>query len=263
MGVAKSLGMDIDFHIQRVNRSYLDSSAYKVFIDTWEPSYSVEPEHILEQFVNQFDLVITKYEGLHKRYPGKCIFKRGLEVHCRTDLRGYDVSKKEASVSFLTGRTAGYPMPGYDQRVMLWRHRFDIRFHTRFWTGYRNMPGALADPHDQYPLPNDNRDVIYQSMFNICIENSMERNYITEKIKDCFITMTLPIYIGCPNISDYFNLDGIIIAKDWRHILDICNNLSENDYYSRMDAMVDNFKMVSADPYELIGREIALRTGKA
>lgn len=46
--------------------------------------------------------------------------------------------------------------------------------------------------------------------YSIAIENSSVENYFTEKILDCFLTGTIPIYKGCPNIDEFFNPKGII-----------------------------------------------------
>ena len=47
-------------------------------------------------------------------------------------------------------------------------------------------------------------------MFSIAIENSRNGCYFTEKILDCFTTRTVPIYWGCPDIGDYFDMNVII-----------------------------------------------------
>jgi len=41
--------------------------------------------------------------------------------------------------------------------------------------------------------------------FSIAIENSVEQDYFTEKITDCILTNTTPIYYGCPKIDRFFN----------------------------------------------------------
>jgi hypothetical protein len=46
------------------------------------------------------------------------------------------------------------------------------------------------------------------------MENATYSNMFTEKITDCFMTGTIPIYYGISNIGDYFNTDGIIILDD-------------------------------------------------
>ena len=40
--------------------------------------------------------------------------------------------------------------------------------------------------------------------YSICIENCSKKNYFTEKFTDAILCWTIPIYFGCPNISEYF-----------------------------------------------------------
>ena len=42
-------------------------------------------------------------------------------------------------------------------------------------------------------------------MFQIAIENAQRRFYFADKINDCFVTGTVPIYWGAPNIGDFFD----------------------------------------------------------
>lgn len=77
-------------------------------------------------------------------------------------------------------------------------------------------------------------------MFSIAIENGIYETDFTEKILDCFATGTVPIYLGAPNIGEYFNEDGIIMLTENFKISD----LSEDLYYSKMDAIVDNLERV-------------------
>jgi len=44
--------------------------------------------------------------------------------------------------------------------------------------------------------------------YSIAMENSQQLNYFSEKIIDCFLSWTMPIYWGCPNISEYFPEDS-------------------------------------------------------
>lgn len=81
------------------------------------------------------------------------------------------------------------------------------------------------------------------SMFHIAIENSRCNNYFTEKIIDCFMTRTLPIYWGCPNILKYFNKNGIIIFNSKKQLKEILNSLTEKDYINRIEAMEENYNI--------------------
>jgi len=81
-------------------------------------------------------------------------------------------------------------------------------------------------------------------MFSIVIENYVDDLYITEKILNCFATGTIPIYLGSPNIGSIFNENGIIQLnniKSTEEFHDLFKKLSNEDYYSRMDAIKDNF----------------------
>lgn len=74
-------------------------------------------------------------------------------------------------------------------------------------------------------------------MFSVAIENGQYESYFTEKILDCFATGTIPVYLGAPDIGDYFNKDGIITLSEGVE-------LSAEMYYSKMDAIIDNLERV-------------------
>lgn len=74
--------------------------------------------------------------------------------------------------------------------------------------------------------------------FSITMENATYSNMFTEKLTDCFMTGTIPIYYGMENIGDFFNKDGIIILNDDFKIEDLTFDL----YKSKINAVIDNFK---------------------
>lgn len=74
-------------------------------------------------------------------------------------------------------------------------------------------------------------------MFSVAIENGIYETYFTEKILDCFATGTVPIYLGSPDIGDYFNKDGIIDLTDEFEV-------SEEIYYNKMNAIKENLEKV-------------------
>ena len=72
-------------------------------------------------------------------------------------------------------------------------------------------------------------------MFSVAIENGQYETYFTEKILDCFATGTIPVYLGAPDIGNYFNLDGIInLSKEF--------DVSEELYHSKIEAVKDNLE---------------------
>ena len=74
-------------------------------------------------------------------------------------------------------------------------------------------------------------------MFSIAIENAQYETYFTEKLLDCFATGTIPVYLGAPNIGDYFNKDGIIdLSEEF--------DVSDEIYYNKIDSIKDNLERV-------------------
>ena len=80
--------------------------------------------------------------------------------------------------------------------------------------------------------------------FSIAMENNTYNNAYSEKISDCFVVGTIPIYFGPPVVYEMFNPDGIINLKDF----DI-KDLSESLYYSKMNAVKENFKIACDMPF--------------
>ena len=89
----------------------------------------------------------------------------------------------------------------------------------------------------------DKEEGLADYMFSVAIENM--DNWWTEKILDCFLCGTIPIFYGTPNIGKWFNTDGIIILEDGFDI----ESLTPELYYSKMDAIKDNFQR--GLPYEI------------
>jgi hypothetical protein len=79
-------------------------------------------------------------------------------------------------------------------------------------------------------------------MYSVAIENSYSKDYWTEKIGDCFRSLTVPIYFGCEEIEKYFPERSLIKMKqsDFENGLkDVLDSLSEMDYRSRIPALLE------------------------
>ena len=81
-------------------------------------------------------------------------------------------------------------------------------------------------------------DGLRDYMFSIAVENAVYDTYFTEKLTDCFATGTIPIFYGCRGVTEYFNEDGIIFLDDDFDV----STLTEELYYSKMDAIKDNYQ---------------------
>jgi hypothetical protein len=81
------------------------------------------------------------------------------------------------------------------------------------------------------------------SQFGVVIENTSHRGYFTEKILDCFLMKTIPVYNGCTSIGDFFNDKGVIKFGNVDDLIYITNQLDENYYNDLKDIIEENHKL--------------------
>lgn len=70
-------------------------------------------------------------------------------------------------------------------------------------------------------------DLFLDYQYSLVIENTRTANYFTEKLIDCLMTKTIPIYWGCTNIEKWFDTTGWIILEttDVNELVEKCKNL--------------------------------------
>lgn len=76
--------------------------------------------------------------------------------------------------------------------------------------------------------------------FSVVIENTREENYFTEKLMDALLCKTVPIYWGCPNISDYFDTEGMIICQSFDDLKSAIFTANEDVYASKAAGIENN-----------------------
>lgn len=68
-------------------------------------------------------------------------------------------------------------------------------------------------------------------------------NYFTETLVDLFRYGTVPIFWGCDNIGEYFNLDGMLTFNSGPGLFKILDRLSPEEYFKREAAIKENFEL--------------------
>jgi len=88
-------------------------------------------------------------------------------------------------------------------------HRLRLRLAERL---HRRQPDAAIFGRDipWGPFLPDRRDGVAPFLFSVVVENCRKPNYFSEKLVDCFITRTVPLYWGCPNIGEFFDRRGLL-----------------------------------------------------
>ena len=79
--------------------------------------------------------------------------------------------------------------------------------------------------------------------FSIIIENSIEDLYFTEKLLDCFLSGTIPIYVGCKKVLEFFDENGIVFFDGDEDLPEILSSLNEVFYNSKLDSIQRNFEV--------------------
>lgn len=100
--------------------------------------------------------------------------------------------------------------------------------------GERRWPQAIKAKEEFFGPP----------MFAVVIENTSHNGYFTEKITDCMLLKTIPLYWGCSSIDNFYNKDGIIKFQNADDFIQKCNQLTPEYYYSKLDIIEENFKRV-------------------
>jgi hypothetical protein len=85
----------------------------------------------------------------------------------------------------------------------------------------------------------DKLDAIAPFKYHLAIENSVEPHYWSEKLADAFLGDAMPIYCGCPNVSEYFPADSIcrIDVRDHAAALRSIEAALASDAFSRTAAL--------------------------
>ena len=105
---------------------------------------------------------------------------------------------------------------------------------------FRNYIDAIRG-HGYSPMEYK-LDALRDYRFSITIENTKIDYYFTEKLIDCFLTGTIPIYWGCPSIGKFFDTRGMIIINDISDLTPFLrdSNLTQ-EYLKRMPYIIKNY----------------------
>lgn len=228
-----------------------NKDAFKVFVCSNEPSSSLNRETNANIIKNgyQYDLILTTEQEVLSSTKNSVLFPYGGTWLNKSNVKHVDslgtfdenIIKdltKEYSISFLS--TSHLGRPGYNLRCLIWNKRNEIETNTKFYssTRYPTNNGMFSNTLHDGLLPNDDKIHLFNSMFSISVESSSESNYFTEKLIDCLLTKTVPIYWGCPNIGDYFDARGIIQFNSYEEFIEKVNSINEKTY-NKMKKYVD------------------------
>lgn len=239
----EDFSLDFPCQIDVCRPSTIVCSNYRVLILTTESNLSPNRVTIDDlRIKNDHDLILTHDSDIVDEFSNAVFFPYGSTWLNRGSIEHPDglgeyVEKNYESnydVSFLA---SWYPIdrPGYYHRREIWRRQQEIGIPTNFFTSTK------AFDISPKPLIDGEKDCLFNSMFHICTENQSVHNYFTEKIVDCFLSETIPVYWGCPNINDFFDNTGIISFDSTDELIHKVNSLTP-EYYSNLKSVIEDNK---------------------
>jgi hypothetical protein len=176
-----------------------------------------EPEavtHSRQRFIDNhktFDTILSYDEEILKACPNARQYIWGTSWISSSTYNAINVSRKQKQISCLTGIKELTPAHTY--RKLLYNSQLYLNVPIPI-TWFRSSKGLALTIFGNNPIVGDSKDPLFLDyQFSVVIENCRLNNYFTEKLVDCLITKTIPIYYGCPNISNWFDTRGWIILE--------------------------------------------------
>jgi hypothetical protein len=207
-----------------------DPSIFKVAVQAEPPSvnnYSVE-KYLLNNG-RKYNLILSYYESILTNLDNSVLnyFGGTWIKEIKTDF------DKFKTVSFITS-DKNFAV-GHKVRmkiIELLKGKFDL-----YGRGFNEISNKMIG--------------LENYMFSIVIENEFMKNWFTEKIVDCFMTKTVPIYKGCPNLGDFYEEKGIIKFETIEELDQILTSLNHDKYQSMLESIEKNYQSALIDqPFE-------------
>ncbi len=233
-----------------------DHPTAKKFLFIYE-SPIVRPENQTIENYKHFDKVFTWNTKL---VDNKKIFRLS---YARKIPQTLDIAAPKTKLA--TG-AFGYkfqtnPVELYSERIRAIRwfeanhpNDFDLYgygWNERYFTGafkrlnkFKILKKIFAPHFPSYKGFVDNKKDVYSNYrFVICYENSMYPDYVTEKILDCLLCGSVPIYLGAPNVTDFIPENAFVDKRKFASYEDLYSflkNMPEEKYQEYLTA-IKNF----------------------
>jgi hypothetical protein len=139
---------------------------------------------------------------------------------------------KKNMVSWITSRLTLTPM--HRQRMVFYKYLRSRKFPIHIYgKGIRHIP--------------DKWDGLAPYYYSLAIENDRQNDYWSEKLADCFLSWTVPIYDGCLNLEQYFPAESFIrinINDPAASVKTIAEIASPDDWQRRLPALQEARELV-------------------
>lgn len=224
----------IEIFIDRLPQFTISPGVIKIVV-LQEPTMKLYIEHYLQNHVN-YDYIFTYFDSVLERST------KAVKFLCINSwIKDYTFPTKSFAVSTLVGGKNYSHLSGHKQRHELWGRQEELTLTRHFFLS-THTPHKVGGAKS-YPRLGASKDPLFNYQYHIVIENDRLNNMFTEKVIDCFQTKTIPIYLGAPNIGEYFNVDGMVIANDVDDLITKTNALTPDFYESKAAEIEENYQI--------------------
>lgn len=227
------------------------------------PGYIQKLGYNKEKLHNKYTRVYTCDPTLYNK-GGKYIASPPF-VHWHLEISSYNKGKLELlhDYNFLKSqvlapdKTSGlavinsniYSLPGHKLRADfitdLCNSKFDFNLYGGSkWSKFNQYIDTA--PRGKWPIYSTSR-------YTLVIENEVAPYYWSEKITDAILCWSMPIYFGCPNLSDYLPKGSYInIDITQKDAINKLQKIVESDYYeTNLDNLAKARELI-LDKYNLL-----------
>jgi len=222
---------------------------------TTEPS-SIKPYG--QGFLRQFGHVLTSQESWCIRHPGAIFSQAGLIWFYGNHGEGASHDYLRSHLPVEKTRDIATVCSSKQQKHTLHNDRY--RFTQRLKA---DLPEMDVFGHGVRFI-EDKSEALDAYRYHLAIENHICEHHWTEKLSDCYLGMSLPIYYGCPNIADYFPEESYLEIDLFNYdasLATIQKAIVDDEYSQRLSAIKEARRLFLEDycTFALISRLVETR----
>jgi hypothetical protein len=256
-GIEANIDLPVDCKVECCIDNTIPQNLDPVPADTIRFFVTTEGWHDYDKIIldnpQAYTYLLTQYPELLKLPNSFELIGNGSFVDPAPNL------KKKFGVSIvMTNRMVA---PGHPMRLELYECREEIKIPFDIYRGTWNAFDPIEDTIPMPPWPNKKWKVnVFDCMFHIVIEGFKNDHYYSEKLIDCLITKTIPIYWGHTEIERYFNPVSMIRVNTVYEIIQVCNQLTPDFYNRLLPDIEDNYQRgLKVYKYEDILKDAMMR----
>ena len=196
----------------------------------------------------QFPLIFSHQKSLAEQGAPFQPFEAGcnwLGIETRHDLDTFETSLPDKSklLSFM-GSIQHADTAGYTLRRQVAEHLLSQGDVDCFGKGIQEIQGK--------------RDALAPYAFSVAMENTAADYYFTEKLVDCLLTRTVPLYFGAPGIGELFDSRGMILFRNMEEFQATQKSLTW-ELYDQMLPYVEKNKQIVIENLSLNVEDMCTR----